>query len=101
MVVLRPAFAAVATIEHEELKLLHDDYRHGRQHLTTTLRTWLECGRDVKETAAIMHLHPNTVRHRLKRTHQLVGNALQTHTQRLATLMLLRGWDEAQSEHIE
>lgn len=96
-VVLRRACAAVSAVEHERLRILRDSDRHGAQQLASTLRVWLECGGDIRETAALMHLHPNTVRHRLKKIDRLVGRDLQTHTQRLAAWILLRGWDEAQS----
>jgi hypothetical protein len=98
-VVLRRASAAVSTLEHEELRRLHCDDRPGVQPLAGTLRAWLECGGDIKETATALHLHPNTVRHRLKKIDQLVGNALRTNTQRLAALLLLRGWDESRREN--
>ncbi|WNG88051.1 helix-turn-helix domain-containing protein [Mycobacterium sp. ITM-2016-00317] len=93
-VVLRRAAAAVASLEHEQLRQLIREEHRGRTSLAPTLRAWLECGGDIKEAAAILHTHPNTVRHRLKKIDQLVGTSLQTHSQRLAALILLRGWDE-------
>lgn len=92
-VALRRAAAAVASIDHDELRRLYDA-QSGAQPLASTLRVWLECASDIRETASILHLHPNTVRHRMKKIEQLVGSCLQSRSQRLATLLLLRGWDE-------
>ncbi len=94
-VVLRRASAAVSTVDHQQLRRLRFDDRPSIQPLASTLCAWLECGGDIKETAAALHLHPNTVRHRLKKIDELVGSALRTNTQRLAALLLLRGWDES------
>ena len=91
-VTLRRATAAVESVEHEQLRHLH------RQEpvLAATLRMWLEQGADIRAAAVAMHLHPNTVRHRLKKIDQYVGAALQTPRQRLAAVILLHGWDDAQ-----
>lgn len=94
-VVLRRASAAVASVEHENLRLLFHDQGNGAQALADTLRVWLECGGDIREAATILHMHPNSVRHRLKKIDQRIGDSLRTSSQRLAALMLLRGWEGA------
>lgn len=88
-VTLRRATVAVAAVEHDPLRRLHRD----DPPLADTLRVWLECGGDIRHAAATLHLHPNTVRHRLKKIDLLTRHALQTDTQRLAALMLLRSWE--------
>ncbi len=93
-VVLRRAAAAVASVEHDELRQIYREEHCGRIPLASTLRAWLDCGGDIKEAAVILHTHPNTVRHRLRKIDQLVGTSLQTNSQRLAALLLLRGWDD-------
>lgn len=96
-VVLRRAAAAVASLQHRPFReLLRTDAR-GKPPLAATLRAWLDCGGDLKEAAATLHTHPNTVRHRLKKIDQLVGADVQTYSQRVAALVLLRGWDDTQS----
>ena len=93
-VVLRRPSAAISSIDYHLLQLLRNKDRENGTHLADTLRTWLEHGCDVRSAAAHLHLHPNTVRHRLKKADELVGDALRTHTRRLATLLLLRSCAE-------
>ncbi|MUL47013.1 PucR family transcriptional regulator [Mycobacterium sp. CBMA293] len=95
-ITLRRASAAMASVEQDQLRSLHRAERGGGPPLASTLLTWLECDRNIEETASALHLHPNTIRQRLKKIDQLVGSALPTHTHRLAALMLLRSWDEEQ-----
>ena len=90
VIVLTKASNAVQTIEHAQLRSLSADDRN-------TLCTWLECSGDIRDAASRLHVHPNTVRHRLKKLDQLVGGVLRTHNQRLAALLLLRSWDHATS----
>ncbi len=45
--------------------------------LETTLRVWLDQGMRIEETARALHVHPNTLRHRLRRFEQATGTALR------------------------
>jgi hypothetical protein len=45
--------------------------------LEETLRTWLDQGMRVDETARALHVHPNTLRHRLRRFEQATGTTLR------------------------
>jgi hypothetical protein len=45
----------------------------GRADLLETLRTFLACGLDRRRTAEQLHVHPNTVDYRLRRTSALTG----------------------------
>ncbi|GEL23694.1 PucR family transcriptional regulator [Pseudonocardia sulfidoxydans NBRC 16205] len=89
-VVLRRATAAVATVAHDGLARLHAaDEEHGTP-LAATLRAWLECWGDVNRAAADLHVHPNTVRLRMRRVRALLGSDLDDGAERAATLLLLR-----------
>jgi len=41
--------------------------------LLVTLQAFFEAGRSIRETAGVLHVHENTVRHRLARVHELTG----------------------------
>src|SRR5919197_612000 len=45
--------------------------------LEETLRTWLDQGMRVDETARVLHVHPNTLRHRLRRFEETTGTTLR------------------------
>jgi len=45
--------------------------------LETTLRAWLDEGMQIEETARALHVHPNTLRHRLRRFEQATGVSLR------------------------
>src|SRR5919198_145497 len=45
--------------------------------LEETLRTWLDQGMRVDETARALHVHPNTLRHRLRRFEETTGTTLR------------------------
>jgi purine catabolism regulator len=49
-----------------------------QQHLIETLRTWLETDCNMAETAALLHLHRNSLRHRLDRIELLLGASLRS-----------------------
>ena len=51
--------------------LAHD--AKGRLGLAATVRSWLERGQDLAETATALGLHPNTLRYRLRRAEELLG----------------------------
>jgi hypothetical protein len=89
-VVLRRATAAVATVGHDGLARLHAaDEEHGSV-LAATLRVWLESWGEVNRAAAELHVHPNTVRLRMRRVRALLGSDLDDGAERTATLLLLR-----------
>lgn len=50
--------------------------RHGAE-LESTLRTWLQGGMRHDDTARALHVHPNTLRHRLRRFEELTGASLR------------------------
>jgi len=45
--------------------------------LDTTLRAWFDQEMRIEETARVLHLHPNTLRHRLRRFEQVTGASLR------------------------
>jgi PucR C-terminal helix-turn-helix domain len=45
--------------------------------LESTLRTWLENDMRIDETARALHVHPNTLRHRLRRFEEATGATLR------------------------
>jgi hypothetical protein len=45
--------------------------------LEETLRTWLDQGMRVDDTARALHVHPNTLRHRLRRFEETTGTTLR------------------------
>jgi hypothetical protein len=45
--------------------------------LEATLRTWFDEGRRVEDTARVLHVHPNTLRHRLRRFEEATGANLR------------------------
>lgn len=65
----------------------HDD-RHNTPYLAT-LRAWLEAQGDLNTAAARLEVHPNTIRYRLRRMHQLCQLRLNDPRERLAMLVAL------------
>lgn len=55
-----------------------------------TLLAWLPDGSNVPDTAARLHVHPQTVRYRLRQLEQLFGDALHTPDTGLALLLALQ-----------
>jgi hypothetical protein len=47
-----------------------------RNLLLTTFSTWIESGGSTTATAATLHCHPNTIRHRLRRIEEATGKLL-------------------------
>ena len=90
-IVLRRASAALSPEDFGEVaELLSYDARHGAE-LASTTAAWLESGGDVTAVASSLHVHANTVRHRLKRARQLLpGVDFGRPDQRMATALLLR-----------
>jgi DNA-binding PucR family transcriptional regulator len=45
--------------------------------LETTLRAWFDAEMRVDDTARLLHVHPNTLRHRLRRFEEATGATLR------------------------
>jgi DNA-binding PucR family transcriptional regulator len=45
--------------------------------LEQTLRAWFDEGRRIDDTARVLHVHPNTLRHRLRRFEETTGANLR------------------------
>jgi hypothetical protein len=45
--------------------------------LDTTLRAWFDQEMRIEETAKVLHVHPNTLRHRLRRFEEVTGATLR------------------------
>lgn len=63
--------------------LVAHDSAHGTAYVDT-LRAWLAHPGEPQKAARMLHVHPNTLRHRLKRIDELVRLDLANPTQRLA-----------------
>ena len=72
---------------HPLHRLLDHDARGG--DLVATLTAWCRAGFDVSATAASLHLHPNTLRYRLRRAREISGVDDANPRQRLALQLLL------------
>lgn len=69
--------------------LVAHDSRH-QGHLADTLRTYLNAFGDVRAAAAQLHVHPNTLRYRIRRAEELSGLDLSRPDQRLLAMLQLR-----------
>jgi hypothetical protein len=54
--------------------------RHGAE-VEATLRVWLDHGMRIDDTAKALHVHPNTLRHRLRRFEEATGASLRSATE--------------------
>ncbi|NUR68271.1 MAG: helix-turn-helix domain-containing protein, partial [Streptomyces sp.] len=66
-----------------------------RARLSETLLAWLLSGSNVPDVAARLHVHPQTVRYRLRQLEKLFGDALHDPDARLEMILALR----AESTH--
>jgi len=89
-VLLQDALDATAQLRHPGLDALaaHDVSSGG--DLRRTLASYLDEFGDVAAVAASLHVHPNTVRHRVRRAAELAGIDLTDPEQRLLAALLLR-----------
>ena len=72
--------------------LVEHDREHGSA-LVATLRAFLEADGSVNSTARHLHLHPNSLRHRLKRIAELAGSDPRVFADRVALAVGLWAWD--------
>ncbi|MFC1419801.1 PucR family transcriptional regulator [Streptacidiphilus cavernicola] len=66
----------------------HDAAHGGR--LAASVLAWLDHLGDVRDAAAELHVHPNTLRYRIRRAEQLTGLDLRSPEQRLLAMLQLR-----------
>ncbi|MFF4793606.1 PucR family transcriptional regulator [Streptomyces sp. NPDC001276] len=66
----------------------HDSRHQGR--LAETVLTYLNSFGDVRAAAAQLHVHPNTLRYRIRRAEELTGLELSRPDQRLLAMLQLR-----------
>ncbi|GAB7190273.1 hypothetical protein NUM3379_09790 [Kineococcus sp. NUM-3379] len=78
-----PGGALPAVAEH--------DRRHGTAYLPT-LRAWFDAAGDVRAAAAAVRVHPNSLRHRVRRAVELFGLDLDDPDSRLALEVAVRAW---------
>jgi DNA-binding PucR family transcriptional regulator len=84
-----------AVASHERLvdprvrKLLEHDAAHGGA-LAETLRAYLDCFGDVAAAAHWLHVHPNTVRYRVRRIENVLQTSLDDPDDRLVLAVGLR-----------
>jgi DNA-binding PucR family transcriptional regulator len=68
-----------------------------RVRLVETLAAWLEHDRQPTPTAAELHLHPQTVRYRVRQLRELFGDALDDPDRRFELTLALRVREDGSS----
>jgi len=97
---IRPAILADEALgdafEARYLEPLAELGRLGAE-LQTTLRTWFDEGMRVEDAARALHVHPNTLRHRLRRFEETTGANLRRPTDLIELWWALerRRWKQA------
>ena len=97
---IRPAILADEALgdafEARYLEPLAELGRLGAE-LQTTLRTWFDEGMRVEDAARALHVHPNTLRHRLRRFEEATGASLRRPTDLVELWWALerRRWKQA------
>lgn len=61
-----------------------------RERMAETLLAWLETGRNANEAAERLHVHPQTVRYRVRRLTELFGSCLRDPVRRFELELVLR-----------
>lgn len=62
-----------------------------RDRLAQTLLSWLQHGTNANEVAALMHVHPQTIRYRLRQIDELFGPVIREPDARFELEIALRG----------
>ncbi|WP_232664001.1 PucR family transcriptional regulator [Pseudonocardia sp. TRM90224] len=86
------------TLRREVLRPLAGTSAGSRERLSETLVSWLWHMGDRRAVAAQLHVHPQTVRYRLAKLHELFGESLDDPATR-ARLVLALGWGEPRRPH--
>jgi hypothetical protein len=80
----------LAQLEARELAPLDAASEGQRARLAETLLAWLLSGSNVPDVATRLHVHPQTVRYRLRQLEKLFGDRLHDPDTRLNLIMALR-----------
>ncbi|MEU6251050.1 helix-turn-helix domain-containing protein [Streptomyces sp. NPDC047043] len=80
----------LAQLETRALAPLETASEGQRARLAETLLAWLLSGSNVPDVAARLHIHPQTVRYRLRQLEKLFGDALHGPGTRLDLILALR-----------
>jgi hypothetical protein len=83
--------AVLRDLAESRLAPLESETPASRERLTATLRAWLDHQGEVSRVAAELHVHPQTVRYRLRRLRELFGKALESPSGRFELALALRG----------
>ncbi|GAA1462644.1 helix-turn-helix domain-containing protein [Nocardiopsis exhalans] len=72
-----------------------------RERLAETLLAWLQCGFNAKQVAQKLHVHPQTVRYRLRQLEELFGARLfsadcRFELEAALRVRVLTGWEESE-----
>lgn len=81
----------------ERLAPIRDLGAGERQRLLETLQAWLSHQRQTPAVAAQLHVHPQTVRYRMGKLRELLGDALEDPEQRFDLEAAVRAWRRFES----
>ena len=82
---------ALAELTRSRLEPLGAETPASRRRLGDTLRAWIDHQGEVGRVAAVLNVHPQTVRYRLRRLRELFGPALEDPEARFELALALRG----------
>jgi DNA-binding PucR family transcriptional regulator len=80
----------VAEMARSRLAPLARLRRPQRERMADTLLSWLESGLNANEAAERLHIHPQTVRYRMRRLEELFGARLRDPGERFELELVLR-----------
>jgi DNA-binding PucR family transcriptional regulator len=88
----------LAQLESRALAPLDAASEGQRPRLAETLLAWLLSGSNVPDVAARLHIHPQTVRYRLRQLEKLFGASLHDPGTRLDLILALRSAELREGE---
>ncbi|MFY7066623.1 PucR family transcriptional regulator [Nocardiopsis changdeensis] len=82
--------ALLSAMARSRLAPLAELRPHQRERMAQTLLAWLEAGSNANEAAERLHIHPQTVRYRMRRLEELFGARLRDPGERFELELVLR-----------
>ncbi|TQK51724.1 PucR-like helix-turn-helix protein [Streptomyces sp. SLBN-118] len=80
----------ITALAKQQLAPLTELTANQRERIIETLRAWLETRGNAVQMAELLHLHPQTVRYRLRNLEKTFGNRLTSPDDRFAIELVLR-----------